>query len=136
MIPEAARWYKASGMQDCVNACCIFECMKYAMPKRLKSRKPEVGYRYKPNVGHDRAQYVDDEGSRYFSFGWDYSAAQLGRLGYIGDAIEIYRFQWLHNKKGREAETAPAPSEGVLLLQMLLVCFDPFFSSQAIDRLS
>jgi hypothetical protein len=125
MIPEAARWYKASGTQDYLNACCIFECKKYEMPKRLKSRKPEVGY---------QSKYGDDERFRYFRYGWDYSAAQLERLGYIGDAIEIYRCQWLHYKKRREAETAPASSAGVLLLQMLLVSFDPFFPSQAIDR--
>ena len=65
MVPEAVRWYKAAGAQEYHNAPCIFDCQKYGMPKTL--------------------------GEYRFDMGWDYCAAQLVRLGYIGDAYEIYR---------------------------------------------
>ena len=105
MIPEAVRWYKASGAQDC--DCysisdgylgCIFYIANSdfrggGMPKNLNG----VEYR----------------------MGWDYCAAQLEQLGYIGDAVEIYR---LH--RGRKARVFP---QGVLVRTMSLVQFHPVF---------
>ncbi len=87
MIPEAVRWYKASGAQDCDFCfCCniLLECLS-------------------KNRGHDFSINMpkDLNGVKY-ELGWDYCAAQLERLGYIGDAIEIYR---LH--RGKKARMFP-----------------------------
>ena len=98
MIPEAARWYKASGAQDHHNSLWIWNyCHEYMLPRR------------------------DLNGDEYI-FGWDYSASQLERLGYIGDAIEIYR-----SHRGKKARVFP---EGAFLLALMLVLLNLLFSSQ------
>jgi hypothetical protein len=108
MIPEAVRWYKAAGAQDCdcysINdgylGCIFTENLESfrggGMPKNLNG----VEYR----------------------MGWDYCAAQLEQLGCIGDAVEIYQ---LH--RGRKARVFP---QGALMRTMSLVEFHPVFSSQ------
>jgi hypothetical protein len=96
MIPEAVRWYKAAGAQQYHDALCIFDCHKYEMPKDLGGVK--------------------------FHMGWDYCAAQLERLGYIGDAFKIYQ---LH--LGQEGERVL----GALLLSSLTET--PCFSSDKPD---
>ena len=92
MIPEAVRWYKAAGAQQYHDAPCIFDCQKYGMPKHLGEFK--------------------------YCMGWDYCAAQLERLGYIGDAYEIYR---LH--LGKEGEWVLR----AFLLSLLPETFHPLF---------
>jgi hypothetical protein len=89
MIPEAVRWYKASGAQNYHDAACIFDCRKYGMPKYI------------------------GEYCKYY-MGWDYCAAQLERLGHVGDAYEIYR---LH--LGQEGERVA----GAFLLALLPISF-------------
>jgi hypothetical protein len=96
MIPEAARWYKASGKLDHHNF------LLYFMPEYML---------------HPRYLNGDE-----YIFGWDYSAAQLERLGYIGDAIEIYR-----SHRGKKLRVFP---EGAFLLVLLIVLLNLWFSSQ------
>ena len=75
MIPDAVHWYKAAGAQDCNFCfCCniLLECL------------PGIEYNMRINMPKDL------DGVAY-QLGWDYCAAQLELLGYMGDAIEIYR---------------------------------------------
>ncbi len=102
MIPEAARWYKASGTQVYMNNFIL-----NFMPEYMLRRK-------------------DLNGDEYI-FGWDYSAAQLERLGYLGDAIEIYR-----SHRGKKLRVFP---EGAFLLVLLFVLLNLRFSSQILSKI-
>ncbi len=89
MIPEAVRWYKASGAQDCDFAFC------HNILKQCFVGNRNITSQYSINMPKDL------NGVEY-PLGWDYCAAQLERLGYIDDAIEIYR---LH--RGKKARVFP-----------------------------
>jgi hypothetical protein len=105
MIPEAVRWYKASGAQDC-------DC--YSINDGY------LGYIFDNRNSDFRGGGMPKNlnGVEY-RMGWDYCAAQLEQLGYIGDAVDIYR---LH--RGRKARVFP---QGVLVPTMSLVQFHPVF---------
>ena len=84
MIPEAVRWYRAAGAQDCDFAFChniLLNCLS--------------GNRN----GHYSINMPKDFNGVEYTLGWDYCAAQLEQLGHIGDAIEIYRLH--RGKKAR-----------------------------------
>jgi hypothetical protein len=107
MIPEAVRWYKAAGAQDCDCYSIDDGYLGFIFdPKNALLRPGYFGMRRKLN------------GMQYH-MGWDYCAAQLEQLGYIGDAVEIYR---LH--RGRKARVF---LQGALLLMVSLVSFHPIF---------
>ena len=105
MIPEAVRWYKASGAQDC--DCYSINDGYLGTIFSNKSTSFRGGGMPKNLNG---VEYI---------MGWDYCAAQLEQLGYIGDAVEIYR---LH--RGRKARVF---LQGALLLMVSLVSFHPIF---------
>jgi hypothetical protein len=87
MIPEAVRWYKAAGAQDCDFAFChniLLDCLSENRAHRFSINMPK-----------------DFNGVEY-RLGWDYCAAQLERLGCMGDAIEIYR-----SHRGKKARVFP-----------------------------
>jgi hypothetical protein len=84
MVPEAVRWYKAAGAQDC-NFCFCCNTLCECLPRnRYRHRFDSIDHNMRINMPKDL------DGVAY-QLGWDYCAAQLERLGYMGDAIEIYR---------------------------------------------
>jgi hypothetical protein len=103
MIPKAVRWYKASGAQDC-DFCFCCNILRECLSK---------------NRGHDcRINMPKDLNGVKYELGWDYCAAQLERLGHIGDAYEIYR---LHLRQ--EGEWVA----GAFRLALLPETFHPLF---------
>jgi hypothetical protein len=87
MIPEAVRWYKASGAQDCDFCFCCNILLDCFSGNRLSVNPPDPCFHINMPKNLNGVEY---------ELGWDYCAAQLERLGYMGDAIAIYQ---LHRAK-------------------------------------
>jgi hypothetical protein len=91
MVPEAVRWYKAAGAQD-----CDFFAGRNFLCECLSGKRNTTGH-YDHAITMPKMLNGD-----WYELGWDYCAAQLERLGYTADAIEIYR---LH--RGKKARLFP-----------------------------